>query len=190
MRALAVLIAIAGWILFKYFLLGNVSFEDSHKYGMYYHYIALIILAFGSAYIHLKSNSKTPTFLEGFKYIAKATIGYAVSAAIGFWIWYHKIMALSTANSLAEKIKGIKEQFDSEESFRVFAEENGFPESQTLADWISKNVEIAELTHSAGSQFSLSLLAYVMLALFVSLIVSVLWTKVWFVQHPSKKVVN
>lgn len=188
MRALAVLITIAGWILFKYFLLGSVSFVDSFKYGMFYHYIALIILAFGSAYIHLKSNSKTPTFLEGFKYIAKATIGYAVSAAIAFWIWYHKIMALSTANLLAERIKWYNELFDSEESFKLFAEENG--KSQTLSEWISNNVEIAELMNSAGTDFTITLLAYVMLALFVSLIVSILWTKVWFVQHPSKKVVK
>lgn len=190
MRAAVVIGALFGWLLLKYILLGTVEFEESFKYGIFYHGIALMIISFGSAYLGIKNNSKTPSFIDGFKYIAKATTAYAVGAAAVIYLWHHQYMATATSNRLNQQLTDIQNQFPDEETFRAFVVENDLPATLTHSDWINRSTEQVEVLFAPGVQISLSLMAYMVVGLFISLIAGFLWTKVWFVQHPSKKVVQ
>lgn len=187
MKARGVLLIVLGWLLLKYLLLGNVSFEDSFKYGMMYHGGALLFVSFGSAWLGVKSGNPTPSFLDGFKSIAKATVGYAVGAAAVIGIWHHVYMGNATNTRLQEQVSGIQNQFSTEEAFRSFAAENDIPATVSLEDWMARSIEQIETLYAPGVQITLSLMLYVVLGLFISLIASFLWTKVWFVQHPAKK---
>ena len=185
MRAAVVIGALIGWLLLKYVLLGTVEFEESFKYGIFYHGIAIMLIAFGSAYLGIKNSPKTPSFLEGFKFIAKATVGYAVGAATVIYLWHHQYMAAATSNRLKVQLDDINNQFENEEAFRLFALENDLPATVTHADWIARSTEQVEVLFAPGVQLSLSLMSYLVVGLFISLIASFLWTKVWFVQHPA-----
>lgn len=186
MRARGVILVVLGWLLLKYILLGRVSFEDSFKYGILYHGTALVAIAFASAWLGIKKNPTTPQFIDGFKSIAKAVVGYAVGAAASIGAWHHVYMAKATKARLQEQLSGIQNQFSSEEAFRVFANESNMPATVTHADWIERSTEQVEVLYAPGVQISLSLMLYLVIGLFISLIAGFLWTKVWFVQHPSK----
>ena len=55
----------------------------------------------------------------------------------------------------------------------------------SLEQWVEKEVEGLEMIFSTGIQTSLTMMTYLLIGLFISLIASFLWTKVWFMQQSK-----
>jgi len=79
----------------------------------------------------------------------------------------------------------VKTQFSSETEYLTYVSENGLDPHLPLSDWITATISQIEIMYSPQTHISLSLMAYLLLGLFISLIACVLWTKVWFAQQVS-----
>ena len=171
-----------GWLLIKYALLSNASFETSFQCGILYHATALISLAIASTWNGIKAFPSTPDFIDGFKHVAKDVISYAVGATVLIGVWHHGLMKESTQERLEDLKMGIITHYESEEDFQDYLTEAGLPSDVALTEWVDQSVLQVELLYAPSVQFSLSLMVYLVLGLFISLIASFLWTKVWFTQ--------
>jgi hypothetical protein len=180
-----ILPVLLGWLLMKYALLGSASFETSFQWGMFYHATALISLAIGSTWMGIRGSINTPDFLDGFKLVAKDVISYAVGATALVSIWHHWIMKGSTLARLEDLKNGMRNRFESETAFQEYLTETGFSNELKLSDWLEHSIGQAELLYAPSIQFSLSLMVYLVIGLFISLIASFLWTKVWFTQQTE-----
>ena len=183
MRLIHILFLILGWIGFKYFLLGYTSFETSFLGGIIYNYTALIIIAVLTVITGVRTLDKTPDFIDAFKLIAKKVLVYSVGATLAIAFWHHYLIQDITAKRLEERIYEKMNAFGSDKEYAVFVEENPALKGLSLADWIAKETESVELIFSMGIQTSLTMMVYLLIGLFISLIASFLWTKVWFTQQ-------
>ena len=179
-----ILLILLGFIGLKYVLLGSSStFETSFLVGIIYNYTALIVIAVFGVIQGVKKFDYTPGFLDAFKHIAKKVIAYSVGASLAITIWHHYIIQDITAKRLEDRIDVIKNAFENEEQYAVFVEENPVLKGVSLEEWIAKEIESIEMIFSMGIQTSLTMLSYLVIGLFISIIASFLWTKVWFVQQ-------
>ena len=76
------------------------------------------------------------------------------------------------------KIKGVTDK-----QFNEFVEANPNLESVSKEDWIENQIASVEFFSSAKIVTSIYLLAYIIIGLFISLVATFLWTRVWFVQQ-------
>jgi len=182
---LIIILTLAGWIFLKYLLLGNLSFEDSFKYGFIYHGTALVTFAILATTNGIRTMGNTPDFLDGFKHIAKSVVLYAIGATISVGVWHHVIVKKATHARLETLKLSISNHFDSEADFLVEAENRSLGTQQTLSEWVTSQHEAADIFYSAKTQVSLTLMVYLVLGIFISFIASLLWTKVWGVQQIS-----
>lgn len=178
-----ILLILIGWVGFKFLLLSYSTFETSFLAGIIYNYTALIAIALLSVVNGLKRFSETPEFLDAFKLVAKNVIAYSVGATIVITIWHHYIIQDVTAKRLEDRIYEKANAFESEEDYAVFAEGNPALENLSLEEWVSKETEGVEMIFSMDIQASLTMMVYLVMGLFISIIASFLWTKVWFVQQ-------
>jgi len=183
-----ILATLVGWILFKYLLLGNVTFEQSFKFGFMYHGTALMIYAILATYNGIKTLRPTPDFLEGFKHVGKTVVGYGIGATAVVGIWHHLIVKDATHARLVSVLDTISSTFSSEEAFIDGVAESGLSSDLSLSEWITSQHEAAEIFYAAKTQISLSLMVYLLVGLFISFVASLLWTKVWVTtQHSDEK---
>jgi hypothetical protein len=182
---LIIILTLAGWIFLKYLLLGNVSFENSFKYGFLYHGTALVTFAILATTNGIRTMGNTPDFLDGFKHIAKSVVLYAIGATISVGVWHHVIVKKATHARLETLKLSISNHFDSEADFLVEAENRSLGAELTRSEWITSQHEAADIFYSAKTQISLTLMVYLVLGIFISFIASLLWTKVWGVQQIS-----
>jgi len=182
---LIIILTLAGWIFLKYLLLGNVSFENSFKYGFLYHGTALVTFAILATTNGIRTMGNTPDFLDGFKHIAKSVVLYAIGATISVGVWHHVIVKKATHARLETLKLSISNHFDSEADFLVEAENRSLGTELTRSEWITSQHEAADIFYSAKTQISLTLMVYLVLGIFISFIASLLWTKVWGVQQIS-----
>ena len=182
---LIIISTLAGWIFLKYLLLGNVSFENSFKYGFLYHGTALVTFAILATANGIRTMGNSPDFLDGFKHIAKSVVLYAIGATLSVGVWHHIIVKKATHARLETLNLSISNHFDSEADFLVEAENRSLGTEQTLSEWVTSQHEAADIFYSAKTQISLTLMVYLVLGIFISFIASLLWTKVWGVQQIS-----
>jgi len=182
---LIIISTLAGWIFLKYLLLGNVSFENSFKYGFLYHGTALVTFAFLATASGIRTMGNTPDFLDGFKHIAKSVVLYAIGATISVGVWHHIIVKKATHARLETLKLSISNHFDSEADFLVEAGNRDLGGDVILSEWVTSQHEAADIFYSAKTQISLTLMVYLVLGIFISFIASLLWTKVWGVQQIS-----
>ena len=180
---LIILLVLLGWIIMKYLLLGNVSFENSFKYGFLYHGTALVTLAIIATTSGIRSMKNTPGFLVGFKHVAKSVIIYALGATMSVGIWHHVIVKKATHARLESLKVSISSHFESEADFQEESIKSNLGCDVTLADWVTSQHEAADIFYSAKAQISLTLMVYLVLGVFMSFIASLLWTKVWGTQQ-------
>ena len=185
MGFLHILLILLGWFGLKYYLLGSASFDTSFLVGISYNYTALIVIAFLTAYQGVKSKSQTPEFLDAFKLIAKKVLMYSVGASLAITVWHHYLIQDITAKRLEDRIYEKMNAFENEDEFAVFSKDYPALKGLSLDQWIEKEVEGLELIFSTGIQTSLTMMAYLVIGLFISLIASFLWTKVWFTQQSK-----
>ena len=178
-----ILLILLGWVGFKYFLLGYTSFETSFLAGIIYNYTALIAISVASVISGIKNFDKTPDFLDAFKLVAKNVLTYSVGATLAITFWHHYIIQDITALRLEERIYEKENAFESEEAYALFIEDNATLQSVSLEEWIEREIEGLEMIFSMGIQTSLTMMCYLLIGLFISVIASFLWTKVWFVQQ-------
>ena len=182
---LIIILTLAGWIFLKYLLLGNVSFENSFKYGFIYHGTALVTFAILATTNGIRTMGYSPDFLDGFKHIAKSVVLYAIGATLSVGVWHHIIVKKATHARLETLKLSISNHFDSEADFLVEAENRSLGTELTRSEWITSQHEAADIFYSAKTQISLTLMVYLVLGIFISFIASLLWTKVWGVQQIS-----
>ena len=182
---LIIISTLVGWIFLKYLLLGNVSFENSFKYGFLYHGTALVTFAILATTNGIRTMGNTPDFLDGFKHIAKSVVLYAIGATLSVGVWHHIIVKKATHARLETLNLSISNHFDSEADFLVESENRSLGNELTLSEWVTSQHEAADIFYSAKTQISLTLMVYLVLGIFISFIASLLWTKVWGVQQTS-----
>jgi hypothetical protein len=182
---LIIFLTLLGWIIMKYLLLGNVSFENSFKYGFLYHGTALVTLAVLATANGIRSMENTPGFLVGFKHIAKSVIIYALGATLSVGVWHHVIVQKATHARLETLKVSISTHFESEADFQEETNKNNLGNDVTLSDWVASQHEAAEIFYSPKAQISLTLMVYLVVGIFISFIASLLWTKVWGMQQIS-----
>jgi hypothetical protein len=182
---LIIILTLAGWIFLKYLLLGNVSFENSFKYGFIYHGTALVTFAILATTNGIRTMGYSPDFLDGFKHIAKSVVLYAIGATLSVGVWHHIIVKKATHARLETLKLSISNHFDSEADFLVEAENRSLGTELTRSEWVTSQHEAADIFYSAKTQISLTLMVYLVLGIFISFIASLLWTKVWGVQQIS-----
>ena len=182
---LIIILTLAGWIFLKYLLLGNVSFENSFKYGFIYHGTALVTFAILATTNGIRTIGISPDFLDGFKHIAKSVVLYAIGATLSVGVWHHIIVKKATHARLETLKLSISNHFDSEADFLVEAENRSLGTELTRSEWVTSQHEAADIFYSAKTQISLTLMVYLVLGIFISFIASLLWTKVWGVQQIS-----
>ena len=178
-----ILLILLGFLGLKYCLFGYTTFENSFLAGIIYNYTAIILISVFSVIQGVKHYDNTPEFLDAFKLIAKKVLTYSVGASLAITVWHHFIIQDKTFQRLEERILEIKNTFNSEEEYVLFVEENPTLKGLSLETWIEKEIEGVELIFSMGIQTSLYMILYIVIGLFISVIASFLWTKVWFVQH-------
>lgn len=166
-------------MLFKYLLLGNVSFEQSFKYGFMYHGTAIVTYAILSTYRGIQTLRPTPDFLDGFKHVAKTVVSYAVGATAVVGIWHHVIMKNATHARYISVIETISSTFSSEEEYFRKMTESNLPKEDSLDAWVTSQQEAVEIFYAAKTQMSLTLMIYLLVGIFISFVASLLWTKVW-----------
>lgn len=183
-----ILATLVGWLLFKYFLVGNVSFEKSYMYGFMFHATALMTYAALATYNGIHSLRPTPDFLDGFKHVAKTVVGYAIGATAVVGLWHHVIMKDATHARFISVLDTISTTFSSEEEYLNHIAERNLPNNVSLTEWISSQQEGVEIFYAAKTQISLTLMVYLLMGIFISFVASLLWTKVWAIpqQNPSK----
>ena len=92
--------------------------------------------------------------------------------------------AVSMADYGLEEIVYEKQNaFETDEEYAEFVSENPGLQNLSREEWIEKETESVKLIYSMGIQTSLTMMLYLVLGLFISLIASFLWTKVWFTQQ-------
>ena len=185
MGFLHILLILLGWIGLKYALLGSTSFESSFLAGIIYNYTALILIAFLTVFKEVKTRVNTPEFLDAFKLIASKVMLYSLGASFSITFWHHYLIQDITAKRLEDRVYEKMNAFENEEEFAVFVEENPALKGMSLEQWVEKEVEGLEMIFSTGIQTSLTMMAYLLIGLFISLIASFLWTKVWFTQQSK-----
>ncbi len=183
MGFIEIILIILGWFALKFGILNHTSFETSFLAGIVYNYTALIIIAIVCVYRNIRENSSTPPFLDAFKLIAKKVITYSILASLSITVWHHYFIQDINAKRLEEIIYDKQNAFETHDEYIDFVGEN--PELQNLSreDWIEKETESVKLIYSMGIQTSLTMMLYLVLGLFISLIASFLWTKVWITQQ-------
>jgi len=183
-----ILATLVGWLLFKYFLVGNVSFEKSYKYGFMFHATALMTYAALATYNGIHTLRPTHDFLDGFKHVAKTVVGYAIGATAVVGLWHHVIMKDATHARFISVLDTISTTFSSEEEYLNHIAERNLPNNVSLTEWISSQQEGVEIFYAAKTQISLTLMVYLLMGIFISFVASLLWTKVWAIpqQNPSK----
>jgi hypothetical protein len=179
---IASLLLLFGWIWLKYTVLGS---ESSFMWGMMYHFAAMLGIGFTACWIGIKTFDITPDFFDGFKHVAKHVLSYSLGATVSIWVWYHYIIADATLERFNAMKELVKTQFSSETEYLTYVSENGLDPHLPLSDWITATISQIEIMYSPQTHISLSLMAYLLLGLFISLIACVLWTKVWFAQQVS-----
>jgi hypothetical protein len=177
---IASLLLLFGWIFLKYHMLGS---ESTFMWGMMYHFTAMLGIGFTACWIGTRTFRETPEFFEGFKHVAKHVLSYSAGATVSIWVWYHYIIADATLERFNTMKEMVKTQFSSEADYLSYVRENGLDPHLSLSDWITSTTSQIELMYSPQTHISLSLMAYLVLGLFISLIANVLWTKVWFAQQ-------
>jgi len=183
MGLLHILLILIGWIGLKYALLGSTSFENSFLAGIIYNYTALIVIAFLTVFKEVKNRVNTPEYLDAFKLIASKVMLYSIGASLAISFWHHYFIQDITAKRLEDRIYERMNTFDNEDEFAVFIEEYPALKGISLEQWIEKEVQGLEMIFSTGIQTSLTIMAYLVIGLFISLIASFLWTKVWCTQQ-------
>ena len=183
MGFLHILLILLGWIGLKYVLLGSTSFESSFLAGIIYNYTALIVIAFLTVFKEVKTQVNTPEFLDAFKLIASKVMLYSVGASFAITFWHHYVIQDITAKRLEDRVYEKMNAFKNKDEFAEFVEENPVLKGMNLEQWIEKEVEGLEMIFSTGIQTSLTMMTYLLIGLFISLIASFLWTKVWFTQQ-------
>jgi hypothetical protein len=168
-------------MFFKYLLLGNVSFENSFKYGFLYHGTALVTFAILATANGIRTMDHTPSFLDGFKHIAKTVILYSIGATLSVGVWHHIVVKNATHARLETLKLSISNHFDSEVDFLAEAEKRNIGPEITLSEWVTSQYEAADIFYSAKAQISLTLMVYLVVGIFISFIAALLWTKVWVV---------
>ena len=183
-----ILATLVVWILFKYLLVGNVSFEQSFKYGFMFHAMALMTYALLATYNGIRTLRPTPDFLDGFKHVAKTVVGYAVGATAVVGLWHHVIMKDATHARFISVLDTISTTFSSEEEYLNHITERNLPNNASLSEWIISQQEGVEIFYAAKTQISLTLMVYLLVGIFISFVASLLWTKVWVMpqQNPDK----
>ena len=63
-------------------LLGNMPFASSFSWNLIYSYTVMIIIAITSAYWGVKLSEATPTFIDGFKFIAKRVLLFSLGVSL------------------------------------------------------------------------------------------------------------
>jgi len=182
---LIIFLTLLGWIILKYLLLGNISFENAFKYGFLYHGTALVTLAILATAHGIRSMENTPGFLVGFKHIAKSVITYALGATLTVGVWHHVIVKKATHARLETLKVSISTHFESEADFQEETNKNNLGSDVTLSDWVTSQHEAADIFYSPKAQISLTLMVYLVVGIFISFIASLLWTKVWGTQQKS-----
>lgn len=172
-----------GFLWLKSLLLGYTTFENSFLAGIIYNYTAIIVIAVFSVIQGIKHHDNPPEFLDAFKLIAKKVLTYSVGASLAITVWHHFIIQDITFQRLEKRILEKKTAFNSEEEYAIFVKENPTLQGLSLQSWIEKEIEGVELIFSMGIQTSLTMMLYLVIGIFVSVIASFLWTKVWFVQQ-------
>jgi len=77
----------------------------------------------------------------------------------------------------------VNTQFNSEAEYMSYVRDNDLDPYIPLSEWITSTTTQIELMYAPQTHISLSLMAYLVLGLFISLIATVLWTKVLGVQQ-------
>ena len=157
------------------------DFESSFRWNLIYSYTVMIIIAVISTYWGIKHSEITPSFLEGFKFISKQVLLFSVGVSLMTPLWNFVIVKEATQLRIDKNISKIKGVTD--EQFAEFVVANPNLESVIKEDWIESQIAAVEFFSSAKIETSIYMLAYLVIGLFISLIASFLWTKVWFVQQ-------
>jgi len=177
---IASLLLLFGWIWLKYHMLGS---EDTFMWGMMYHFTAMLGIGFTACWIGTKTFRETPEFFEGFKHVAKHVVSYSVGATVSIMVWYHYIIADATLHRFNSMKEMVNTQFNSEAEYMSYVRDNDLDPHIPLSEWITSTTTQIELMYAPQTHISLSLMAYLVLGLFISLIATVLWTKVLGVQQ-------
>lgn len=185
---LIIFITLLGWILLKYLLLGNISFENSFKYGFLYHGTAIVTFAILATVNGIRIMEHTPDFLVGFKHVAKSVIIYALGATLSVGIWHHVIVKKATHARLETLKLSISNHFESESDFQEETSKSNLGDDLELSDWVTSQHEAAEIFYSPKAQISLTLMVYLIVGIFISFIASLLWTKVWGTQQITSDI--
>jgi hypothetical protein len=185
---LIIFITLLGWILLKYLLLGNISFENSFKYGFIYHGTAIVTFAILATVNGIRIMEHTPDFLVGFKHVAKSVIIYALGATLSVGVWHHIIVKKATHARLETLKLSISNHFESESDFLEETSKSNLGDHLKLSDWVTSQHEAAEIFYSPKAQISLTLMVYLLVGIFISFIASLLWTKVWGTQQITSDI--
>ena len=183
MGFIEIILIVLGWFALKFGILNHTSFETSFLAGIVYNYTALIVIAIVCVYRGIRENTSTPTFIDAFKSIAKKVITYSVLASLSITVWHHYIIQDINAKRLEEIVYEKQNAFETDEEYAEFVSENPGLQNLSREEWIEKETESVKLIYSMGIQTSLTMMLYLVLGLFISLIASFLWTKVWFTQQ-------
>ena len=162
-------------------LLGNMPFESAFSWNMIYTYTVMIVIAVTSAYWGVKLSEVTPSFIDGFKYVGKRVLLFSLGVSLITPLWHFVIAKEATQIRTDIKISEIRGVTD--EQYAENVELNPNLEFVTKQEWIDNQIASVEFSSSAKIVTSVYLLAYLVIGLFISLIASFLWTKVWFVQQ-------
>ncbi|MAO45855.1 MAG: hypothetical protein CL823_01760 [Crocinitomicaceae bacterium] len=162
-------------------LLGNMPFELSFIWNLIYNYTVMIIIAVISAYWGIKHSEVTPLFIDGFKFISKQVLLYSIGVSLMTPLWHFVFAKEATQHRTDIKISEIKGVTDKQ--FNEFVKVNPNLEAVSKEDWIENQIASVEFFSSAKIVTSIYLLAYLVIGLFISLVATFLWTRVWFVQQ-------
>ena len=134
----------------------------------------------------VKLSEATPSFIDGFKYIGKRVLLFSLGVSLITPLW-HCVIAKEATQIRTDNISKIRGVTDAQYAENV--ELNPNLEFVTKQEWIDNQIAFVEFISSAKIVTSVYLLAYLVIGLFISLIASFLWTKVWFVQQrPNQNV--
>lgn len=168
------------WLVLKFFSTMWLNWEDSAMAGTFVHLGLLLAISVGVVTLRKSFvTSVQTTFLDAMIEVAKPTLTYALFGTLAVGSWYFGIHEAGTQARKAEQARQIEEALGSDEAFAATLEIRPDLTELDRERLYEKQMDNLEIFYSPAFHLGFALLGLVVMGMLFSLVVTLLWRKVW-----------
>lgn len=174
------LLGIGAWLVYKWFALGLLTWEQSTQGGVFWNLLMIVILAVIGTHTSGKERPRPP-FIERWKRTARGTMTYVISSILAMGTWYFGIAKGAMEARKFEQVQAIYNALGTDAAFeRLVLTQPALAELNRITV-LETQLANLDIFYAPVFYLGIALLAWSFVALGLTAFIGFIWNRIWFV---------